>query len=159
MPFELVALLFAAPAHAEEAEVSPVYMWVGVGTTAAYVPNAGPASGPLGDISPSLAVGYFLSETVSVELSAGMTFLVDGGYALTGLGPSIVWAATPNVYLAGRVFVPVHPDVNVIVMPSAGITQVFGSVAPFLELGVGSAVGRGEPDLAIAPSAGITYLF
>lgn len=154
----LVALL-AGTAHAEDGEASPVYMWVGVGTTAAYVPNAGPVSGPLGDVSPAIAVGYFLSGTVSVELSAGMTFLVDGGYALTGLGPSIVWAATPEIYLAGRVFVPVHPDLNLVVIPSAGITHAFGSVAPFFELGVGSAVGRGEPDLAIAPSAGVTYLF
>lgn len=138
---------------------SPWYAWVGVATTALYVPNSGPVEGPLGDVSPGVAIGYYVSGSVSLELSVGVTVLVDGGYAATGVGPSIVWAVNDNVYLAGRVYVPVHPDVNLAVIPSIGVCQAFGHVAPYLELGVGSTVGRGQPDLAVAPSAGVTFLF
>lgn len=134
------------------------YGLVGVGTTVMYVPNAGPVDGPLGDVSPTLAFGWMVTPKIALELDAGLTF-AGGGYAATGVGPSIVWAVHPNAYLAGRVFVPVHPSANLVLIPSAGVCYAFGPVAPYLELGVASAVGRGQPDLAVVPSAGVSVYF
>jgi hypothetical protein len=161
----LLILASAAPALAADeataesgSEIS-VYAVAGIATTAAYVPNSGPASGPLGDVSPTVGVGVYLTEKLCLELDAGVTFTAADGYTTVGFGPALIWAFHPNVYAAGRLFVPVDPAVNLVVLPGIGLTQVFDNgLAPFVELDLASAIGRGQPDLAIVPSAGASVL-
>lgn len=154
------SLLSLAPlAAGSEPEPLVGYVLVGVGTTAMYVPNDGEVSGPQRDVSPTIGVGWFATETVSLELDAYMTFTPEG-YLATGGGPAVAWAFDPHAFAAIRLFVPFDPTLDLVVLPGVGLTHAFANgLAPFVELDVASAIGRGHPDLAVLPSAGLSYLF
>ena len=131
------------------------YVFAGAGTTVMYVANNGDTYGPLADVSPTVGVGWFVGGPVSVELDAYMSF-GPGGYLATGLGPAVSCALSPNVFTAARLFVPIDPDLNLVFMPGVGLTHEFANhMAPFVELDVATAIGRGHPDFALAPSAGL----
>ena len=135
------------------------YLAAFVATTLVYRPyGGGPVQGPQGDATPIVGFGYWVTGQIALELDLGATFAA-GGYVSTSLTPGVVWAFHPNVYAAGRVIVPVHPDLNAVLYPGVGGTYAFGAFSPFVEMNLLSTVGRGEPDLGLGGSAGGLYSF
>jgi len=88
----------------------------------------------------------------------GPTF-VRGSYSSFSLTPGLVWALHPNVYVAARFIVSVDPETNLVPFPGIGLCRAFGRAMPTLELSVSSAVGRGDPDLGVALTAGVLVFF
>jgi hypothetical protein len=112
-----------------------------------------------GSLLPLLGVGYFLFDTVAVELDVGPT-LKSGGYESFGLIPALVWRFHKILYATGRLMVTVDPELNLAVLPVLGVTHTLGvRTAPFFELGVRSTVRSGEPDFGLFHLIGLTYLF
>jgi len=147
------------PKPAAPAAPPSFYVAAFVATTLVYRPyGGGPVQGPQGDASPIVGFGYYVTEQIALELDLGATFAA-GGYVATSLTPGVVWAFHPNVYAAGRVIVPVHPDLNAVLYPGVGGTYAFGAFSPFVEMNLLSTVGRGEPDLGLGGSAGGLYSF
>jgi hypothetical protein len=169
-PVALVALVAlvgvilgtAAPARAEPPEpAGPAryYVVASIGTTVAYQPPSGSASGWQHDVSPSVGFGRELSETVSVEVDAGPTY-VRGHYAGFSLVPGAVWIFSSHAYAAARVVVPVDPELNLVLAPGIGVAERLGKAAVVVaELNVSSAVGRGDLDLGVALTVGALYAF
>ena len=159
MVAETSALAAEDDAAVESTGVS-VYAVAGVGTTAAYVPNEGPAVGPLGDISPTVGVGVYLSPKVCLEFDYAMTFTAADGYTALGFGPAVIWAFHPNVYVAGRFIVPVDPTTNLVLCPGVGgLLPLSKHVSAIAEANAMSAVARGTPDFGIGAAAGALYSF
>jgi hypothetical protein len=130
-----------------------------VGTTLSHRPRGGEFVGPQKDLAPSLGFGRFVTASVALELDVGLAFGPDG-YLATSVTPGVVWAFHANLYAAGRAIVLVHPEPNVVLFPGVGALHMFDSgLAPFFELNLSSAVGRGEPDLGAAASLGALYAF
>ncbi len=128
-------------------------------TTLVHRPHVGDFGGPLKDVSPAVGAGYFVGETLAFELDVGPTF-VEGEYASFGLIPAVIWAFHPNFYGTGRFILPVDPKLDLVLVPGFGATMVFANgLAPFVELELTSAVGRGKPDLGLAVALGATYMF
>lgn len=153
-----LGITLATSALAAEESGPTGYVFAGAGTTVMYVANDGTTYGPLGDVSPTLGVGLFVGGPVSVELNAYMAF-GPAGYLATGLGPAVSCALGPNVFTAARLFVPIDPDLNLVFIPGVGLTHTFANhLAPFVEFDLATAIGRGHPDLALAPSAGLTIV-
>jgi len=147
-------------ARAEDATSTPLnYVVVGVGSTAIHRPPGGPVGGWQHDVAPSVGYGRFVSETIALELDIGVAF-VRGEYASTSLIPGVVWAFSSYAYAAARFVVPVDPEVNLGLYPGAGLTHTFhNGIGVFAEGNVFSNVGRGNPDLGVALSAGVLYSF
>lgn len=139
-------------------DVPDLYTWVGIGTTVVSVDEGG-VHGPGGDLAGSAALGAYLNDTVSVELMVGATVFVDGAYGGVGFGPSIVWAFHPNAYVAMREYTLVHPEVSLSLIPSAGVTALFGDLAPYVELGLAVTPRNTGATAGLSPSAGVTVLF
>lgn len=138
-------------------EASGVYLAALATTTLAYRPPGERIHGPQRDITPGVGAGYFVTETVALELDVGATF-VEGAYVATAFAPGVVWAFHPNVYAAGRFIVPVDPETNFILYPGVGVTHIFDNgLAPFVEANALSAVGRGDPDFGATGTLGLTY--
>jgi hypothetical protein len=157
----IAALVFGIrDARAEdETATPPNYVVVGVGTTAIHRPPGGPAGGWQHDVAPSVGVGRFVYETIALELDIGPTF-VRGEYAGASLVPGVVWAFSEYAYAAARFVVPVDPEVNLGLYPGVGLTHTFEyGIGVFAEGNVFSFVGRGDPDLGVALSAGVLYSF
>jgi hypothetical protein len=128
-------------------------------STLVYRPPGGTFEGPQKDISPTLGAGYFLTETLAIELDVGPT-LVSGKYTAFGLRPALLWNFHWFMYVAARFIVPVDPEPNFVVLPAFGVTHTLAEgIAPFFEVGLGSAVGRGDPDFGLVHQLGLTYLF
>ena len=128
-------------------------------STLAYRPPGGPFQGPQKDIAPAVGAGYFLSDALAVGLEVGPTF-VGGDYTSFGVRPALSWRFHRIMYVAGRLVVPVDPEINLVVLPAFGVTHTFaGAIAPFFEIALQSAVGRGDPDLGLVHTLGLTYLF
>ena len=160
----LVAVILgvAPPARAEQTEpAAPAryYVVASVGTTVAYQPPSGSASGWQHHVSPSVGFGHELSETVSVEVDAGPTY-VRGHYAGFSLVPGAVWIFSSHAYAAARVVVPVDPELNLVLAPGVGVAERIGKAGVVVaELNVSSAVGRGDLDLGVALTVGALYAF
>jgi hypothetical protein len=128
-------------------------------TTIAYRPPGGRLDGPQQDVTPEVGVGYFAGDTLAFEIDFGPTF-VKSEYAAFAVVPAVIWAFHANIYAAGRFIVPVDPELNLVLLPGIGGTYAFASGwAPFVELDLASAIGRGDPDLGVALALGVTYLF
>lgn len=157
----IAALVFGTgDARGEDATAAPPnYVVVGFGTTAIHRPSGGPVSGWQHDITPSVGVGRFVSETIALELDVGAGF-VRGDYAGTSLVPGVVWAFSSYAYAAARFVIPVDPEVNLGLFPGVGLTYTseYG-IGVFAEGNVFSNVGRWNPDLGVAVSAGVLYSF
>jgi hypothetical protein len=151
--------LSAACATAEEPAPAPKNYGAGfLGTTLAYRPNGGEWDGWQHDATTLLGYGRQLTSTLAVELDVGPSF-VSGRYTSFSLTPGLVWAFHPNIYCAARFIVPVDPEANFVLFPGIGVSRAFGRVMPVLELNLSSAVGRGEPDLGLALTAGVLIFF
>ena len=154
----------AAPsrAAAEEtpasAPASANYVVGLLGTTLAYQPHDGSWDGWQHDVTPLLGYGRQVRPTLALELDAGPTF-VHGSYSSFSLTPGLVWSASKHVYLAARFIVPLDPEANFVLFPGVGVCRPSGRWLPTLELNLSSAVGRGEPDLGLSLTAGLTYFF
>jgi hypothetical protein len=153
-------VLWTGAARADDAASGPLnYVMAGVGTTPAHRPSSGPVDGWQHDVSPSVGFGRFVSATIALEVDIGLT-LVRGDYAGASLVPGVVWAFSSHVYAATRVVVPVDPKVNVGLYPGLGVVHTFDNgIGVFAEGNVFSYVGRGNPDLGVALSAGALYSF
>jgi hypothetical protein len=128
-------------------------------STLVYRPPGGSFEGPQKDISPALGAGYFLSDTLAIELEVGPT-LVTGKYRSFGFRPALSWNFRSFMYVAARFVVPVDPELDLVVLPAFGLTHTLAKgIAPFFEVGLASAVGRGEPDFGLVHLLGLTYLF
>jgi hypothetical protein len=147
----------APPAAADEAP-PPNYVGVFVGTSLAYRPPGGPVDVAPGDLSLSLGYGRAITPTISLELDVGPTF-IDGEYASLSLVPSVIYVLAPYAYAAGRVIVPVDPELDVALAPGVGLSRGFGANLASLELGVVSFVGKGDPDLALSLTGGLLRFF
>ena len=153
------ALLGLAPAARAQDTAAPANYVAGfLGTTLAYRPPGGDWDGWQHDGTVLLGYGRYVSASVAFELDAGPTF-VSGDYASFALVPGVVWVVHPNVYLAGRFVVPVDPEWNLVLFPGVGLSRTFGRVTPILEVNLSSAVGRGNPDLGVALTAGVLVAF
>jgi hypothetical protein len=162
-----VALLFAgagpsaaqAPGGGAAPPAPKNYVVALAGTTLAYRPNGGEFDGWQHDVSPNVGYGRWLSSKVAVEVDLGPTF-VSGDYASFSVMPAVVWAFQPKIYAAARFMVPVDPELNFILFPGIGVTHTFrNNLAPFLEVNLSSAVGRGKPDFGVALTLGVLYSF
>lgn len=104
-----------------------------------------------------------LRRSADVELRAGFgpTLELDvGNYKSFGLLPAVLWKFHRVFYVGGRLIVPVDPEVDVVLLPLFGVTHALGlGFSPFFEIGVKSAVGRGDADFGVVHSFGLTYLF
>jgi hypothetical protein len=164
----VLGLLCAGAAHAQKAAPAPppppspkghFYAAALMATTFAYRPPGGPFDGPQKDISVLFGAGYFLTDALAVELDVGPTF-VESDYVAFGLVPALLWNFHPNFYAAGRLIIPVDPELNLTPLPGAGATYAFANgLAPFVELNAISTMGRGDPDFGLAVALGATYLF
>lgn len=154
-------LVVSSPARGADAPAAPLpdnYVAGFLGTTLGYRPNGGTWEGWQHDATPLLGYGRQLTPTLAVELDVGPTY-VRGRYASFSLTPGLVWAFHPNVYCAARFIIPVDPETNLVLFPGIGISRAFGRVMPILELNLSSAVGRGDPDLGVALTAGVLVFF
>jgi hypothetical protein len=154
-------LVVSSPARAADAPAAPLpdnYVAGFLGTTLGYRPNGGGWEGWQHDATPLLGYGRQLTPTLAVELDVGPTY-VRGRYASFSLTPGLVWAFHPNVYCAARFIIPVDPETNLVLFPGIGVSRAFGRVMPILELNLSSAVGRGDPDLGVALTAGVLVFF
>ncbi len=134
------------------------YLAAMTGTTLAYrAPDAGGFAGLQHDITPMAGVGVVAHERLAVELDAGPT-LVDGDYVAFSLVPSLISPLGKHAYAVAGVAFVVDPQPNVGLVAGLGVTHAFDSgVAPFLTTTVISNVGQGDPDLALALTAGATF--
>ena len=149
----------AAAGDSPASAAAPANYVVGLlGTTFAYQPHGGSWEGWQHDVTPLLGYGRQLRPTLALELDAGPTF-VHGSYSSFSLTPGLVWSATKHVYLAARFVVPLDPEANFVLFPGVGVCRPSGRWLPTLELNLSSAVGRGEPDLGLSLTAGLTYFF
>lgn len=167
----VLALMLAVPAFAEEAaapaaeaptaaEKPPPYLAAMVNTTLMYMAPGSPVLGPLGDITPSLGFGLFITETLALEIDVNLTLVptVSPMQLYLALQPGIVWAFHPNFYAALRVPVYVYPAFNVGIVPGFGGTMVFGRWAPFIEFNpIATFVGAGKPDFGIGITVGTLF--
>jgi hypothetical protein len=150
------AALVPSPAHAQ---APPNYVAALVTTTPAYRPPGGPWEGFQHDLTLNVGYGRYVTKTLALELDAGPTW-VSGDYAAFALMPGLVWSFHPHVYAAARFVVPVDPEINFALAPGVGLLHTFANgVSPYLELNAISYVGRGDPDLAIALTAGVLFSF
>lgn len=150
----------AKPAAESAVSASPKnYVTALVGTTLFYVANDGSSSGWQHDLSVGAGYGRLVTSTVAVELDVIPTF-IEGEYDNTVLVPGMVWAFSARFYAAARFLVKVDPEFNFTVFPGIGVVHSFSNGLGFsLELNVGSAIGKGEPDFAIALTPGVLYSF
>ncbi|HEX7837796.1 MAG TPA: hypothetical protein VF469_10050 [Kofleriaceae bacterium] len=162
LPVAVVAALVlgTGDARAEDAAPAPLnYVVAGLGTTAVHRPSGGPVDGLQRDVTPSVGIGRFVSATIALELDIGPTF-VRSDYTGTSLVPGVVWAFSSHAYAAARFVIPVDPELNLGLYPGAGVVHTFqNGIALFAEGNVFSYVGRGDPDLGVALSAGAVYAF
>jgi hypothetical protein len=153
----LVLALFALPAGAQTAP--PNYVTVLGGTTVAYQPHGGSWDGWQHDLSLTVGYGRYFTKTLAFELDLGPTW-VSGDYASFSFVPALVWSFDPHVYFAARFIVPIDPETNFALFPGIGLFHAFSSgVAPYLEVNAISFVGRGNPDLGIGVTLGISFAF
>jgi hypothetical protein len=150
----------AKPAPEAPAAASPKnYVTVLAGTTLFYVANDGSTSSFLGDISIGAGYGRLVTPTVAVELDVVPT-LIDGEYDNTVLVPGAVWSFSTRFYAAARFLVKIDPELNFTVFPGIGVVHAFSNgLGVSLELNVGSTIGKGEPDFAVALTPGVLYSF
>ena len=135
------------------------YVTVLAGTTLFYVGNDGTTDSFLGDISIGAGYGRLVTPTVSVELDVVPT-LIDGKYDNTVLVPGAVWSFSTRFYAAARFLVKIDPEFNLTVFPGIGAVYSFSNGLGFsLELNVGSTIGKGDPDFAVALTPGVLYSF
>jgi hypothetical protein len=154
-----VALLVLPSSVAAQEGPPPNYVTVLASTTVAYHPHEGSWDGYQHDLTLSVGYGRYFTKTLAFELDLGPTW-IRGDYASFSLMPGFVWAFDPHVYLAARFIVPVDPEWNFAVAPGIGLTHVFSNgVAPYLEANAISYVGRGDPDLGIGITFGISFAF
>ena len=162
LPVAAIAALVLCTGDARAEEAAPVplnYVVVGLATTAAHRPSGGPVDGWQHDVTPSVGFGRFVSSTIALELDLGATF-VRSDYASTSLVPGVVWAFSSYAYAAARFVVLVDPEVNLGLYPGAGLVHTFqNGISIYAEGNVFSYVGRGDPDLGVALSAGAMYSF
>jgi hypothetical protein len=129
------------------------------GTTVAYQPHGGSWDGWQHDLSLTVGYGRYFTKTLAFELDLGPTW-VSGNYASFSFVPALVWSFDPHVYFAARFIVPVDPETNFALFPGIGLIHAFSSgVAPYLEVNAISYVGRGNPDLGIGVTLGISFAF
>jgi hypothetical protein len=130
-----------------------------VSTTLGYLPDGGRVAGPQGDVSPVVGAGAVLSDSLSVEVDAGMTF-TSSGYAGTALVPGVVWTFHPNFYGAGRALVTVDPSASLGLLAGIGATfSLAGGLAPFVEIDGLAIVAGARNDLGVLCSVGALYTF
>jgi len=135
------------------------YVTALVGTTLFYVGNDGTTDSFLGDISIGAGYGRLVTPTIAVELDVVPT-LVDGKYDNTVLIPGAVWSFSTRFYAAARFLVKIDPEFNLTVFPGIGAVYSFSNGLGFsLELNMGSTIGKGEPDFAVALTPGVLYSF
>jgi hypothetical protein len=160
LPFWLLPGLLVLPGGARAEEGPPPNFFTALAsTTVAYHPNGGSWDGSQHDLTLSLGYGRYFTKTLAFELDLGPTW-IDGEYASFSFMPGLVWAFDPHVYLAARFIVPVDPEWNFAVAPGLGLTHVFGNgMAPYLEVNAISYVGKGDPDLGIGVTLGVTIAF
>jgi hypothetical protein len=158
-----VAVVFVTvtPARADEpAAATPLnYVVAAVGTTLAYQPNTGSASGWQHDLSPVVGFGRYVTATIALELDLGPTY-IRGTYTGFALVPAAVWNFSTHVYAAARFLVPVDPKLNFALFPGVGVGNTFDNgITVFAELNASSTIGRGDPDLGLALTGGALYSF
>lgn len=156
----LAAVASASATRAEEAGAAPPANYVAgfVGTTLGYRPPGGSWEGWQHDAATTVGYGRQVRPTLALELDLGPTF-ARGRYAGFSLVPGVVWSVHPNLYLAGRLAIPLDPETNLVLLPGVGLARAFGRVMPTLELSLTSAVGRGDPDLGVSLTAGLLVFF
>jgi hypothetical protein len=137
---------------------SPWFLSVLVSSTLAYRPSGGAFQGPLKDMAPTLAVGHFIHPTLAVEMGVGLTF-VQRAYASFGLRPAARWKISDVVYVIARAEIPIDPELSLLLSPAVGVTHKLWRLSPFFEIGIGSDVGRGDPDFRIVHAFGLSYAF
>jgi hypothetical protein len=153
----IVLSLLCVPGRAQTAP--PNYVTVLGGTTVAYRPHSGPLAGHQKDLSLTVGYGRYLTTTLAFELDLGPTW-VRGDYTAFSLVPALVWSFDPHVYFAARFIVPVDPETNLALSPGFGLIHAFpNGIAPYLEVNAISYVGRGDPDLGIGVTLGISFAF
>jgi hypothetical protein len=153
----LVLGIVAAPARAQTAP--PNYVTALGGTTVAYHPNEGSWDGWQHDLALTVGYGRYFTKTLAFELDLGPTW-VRGDYTAFSLVPALVWSFDPHVYFAARFIVPVDPETNLALSPGLGLIHAFeNGIAPYLEVNAISYVGRGDPDLGIGVTLGISFAF
>jgi hypothetical protein len=160
LPGWLVLGLLALPpcTHGEEGP-PPNFVTVLASSTVAYHPHEGSWDGFQHDLTLSVGYGRYVTKTLALELDLGPTW-IRGDYASFSLMPGLVWAFDPHVYFAARFIVPVDPETNFALAPGLGLTHVFSNgVAPYLEVNAISYVGRGDPDLGIGVTLGVSLAF
>jgi hypothetical protein len=149
------------PPRSVEAQEGPPPNFVTVlaSTTVGYRPPAGSWDGHQHDLTLSVGYGRYFTTTLAFELDLGPTW-VHGDYASFSLMPALVWAFDPHVYFAARFIVPIDPEANFALAPGFGLTHAFpNGLAPYLEVNAISYVGRGDPDLGIGVTLGVTFAF
>jgi hypothetical protein len=165
--FLSLSLLLALPASAEnqvsagppsESAPSANYVTVMAGTTLAYLAPEAPISGPVGDVTPMVGYGRYLTPTLAVELDFGPTF-TSGGTSYT-LSPGVVWAFSQTFYAAVRLLIALHPTPNFGFFPGLGATWVLPhGFSLFSEVNVATMVAQGPPDLGLSLTVGTAYSF
>jgi hypothetical protein len=137
----------------------PNFLTVLASTTVAYLPHGGSWDGYQHDFTLSIGYGRYFAQTVAFELDLGPTW-IHGDYTSFSFMPGLVWAFDPHVYFAARFIVPVDPQLNFALAPGLGLTHAFGNgMSPYLEVNAISYVGRGDPDLGIGVTLGISFAF
>jgi hypothetical protein len=130
-----------------------------LGTTLAYVPSRGGIDGPQKDVTATLGIGHTVTPSFAVELDLALT-AVEGHYAALTLVPGLIWTFHPILYAAARFIVTVDPVRNLALAPGLGALYVFGNgLAPLVEANLVCTVGKGQPDLGLALTLGLLYLF
>ena len=148
------------PAPPAEAAPSPKnYVTALAGTTLFYVNNDGDSSGWQHDPTPGVGYGRLVTPTIAVELDVA-TVITRGDYTSTLLVPGVVWSFSTHVYAAARFLVKVDPEFDFTIFPGIGVVHSFpNGIAVSLELNVGPAVGKGEPDFSLGLTPGVLYSF
>jgi hypothetical protein len=148
------------PAPPAAAAPSPKnYVTALVGTTVFYVPNEGDSSGWQHDPGPGVGYGRLVTPTIAVELDI-VSVITRGDYTSTLLVPGVVWSFSTHVYAAARFLVKVDPEFDLTIFPGIGVVQSFSNgLAVSLELNVGPAVGKGNPDFSVGLTPGVLYSF
>ena len=116
-------------------------------------------TGPQRDISPALAVGVGITESIYLELGASRTY-VHGRRVGTSLVPALVWAFDATFYLSGRVLVGLEGARRYALAPGVGAVYAFtNGLAPFIELDVIRPLGREPAELRLGALVGVLFLF
>jgi hypothetical protein len=153
----IVLSLLCVPGRAQTAP--PNYVTALGSTTVAYHPNEGSWDGWQHDLALTVGYGRYFTKTLAFELDLGPTW-VRGDYAAFSLVPALVWSFGPHAYFAARFIVPVDPETNLALSPGLGLIHAFpNGIAPYLEVNAISYVGRGDPDLGIGVTLGISFAF